>query len=76
MISHLKHFGLFVSHSLIMTLHQFTGMISQMFPEEPPQKKIDIEDAINEPDDLLKSSLSGNEVQRNKWGLPMIDEEE
>tara|TARA_A100001015_G_scaffold292065_1_gene366942 strand:- start:1217 stop:1360 length:144 start_codon:yes stop_codon:yes gene_type:complete len=47
-----------------------------MFPEEPPQKKIDIEDDINEPDDLLKSSLSGNEVQRNKWGLPMIDEEE
>ena len=75
MIGHLKHFGLFVSHSLIMTLHQFTGMISQMFPEEPPQKKIDIEDEIDEPDDLIQSKR-GNEVQRNKWGLPMIDEEE
>ena len=75
MIGHLKHFGLFVIHSFIMTLHQFVGLISQMFPEEPPQKKIDIEDDIDEPDALIQSKR-GNEVQRNKWGLPMIDEEE
>tara|TARA_A100001515_G_scaffold14_1_gene15 strand:- start:1514 stop:1651 length:138 start_codon:yes stop_codon:yes gene_type:complete len=45
-----------------------------MFPERPAQT-IDIEDDIDEPDDLIQSK-GGNEVQRNKWGLPMIDEEE
>lgn len=75
MIGHLKHFGLFVIHSFIMTLHQFVGLISQMFPERPAQVEIDIEDDIDEPDDLIQSKR-GNEVQRNKWGLPMIDEEE
>ena len=75
MIGHLKHFGLFVIHSFIMTLHQFVGLISQMFPERPAQKEIDIEDDIVEPDDVIQSKR-GNEVQRNKWGLPMIDEEE
>ena len=75
MIGHLKHFGLFVIHSFIMTLHQFVGLISKMFPERPTQKEIDIEDDIDEPDDLIQSKR-GNEVQRNKWGLPMIDEEE
>ena len=75
MIGHLKHFGLFVIHSLIMTLHQFVGLINQMFPERPAQEEIDIEDDIDEPDDLIQSKR-GNEVQRNKWGLPMIDEEE
>ena len=75
MIGHLKHFGLFVIHSFIMTLHQFVGLISQMFPERPAQVEIDIEDDIDEPDDLIQSKR-GTEVQRNKWGLPMIDEEE
>ncbi len=75
MIGHLKHFGLFVIHSFIMTLHQFVGLISKMFPERPAQKEIDIEDDIDEPDDLIQSKR-GNEVQRNKWGLPVIDEEE
>ena len=75
MIGHLKHFGLFVLHSFIMTLHQFVGLISKMFPERPVQEEIDIEDDIDEPDDLIQSKR-GNEVQRNKWGLPMIDEEE
>ena len=75
MIGHLKHFGLFVIHSFIMTLHQFVGLISQMFPERPAQVEIDIEDDIDEPDDLIQSKR-GDEVQRNKWGLPMIDEEE
>lgn len=75
MIGHLKHFGLFVLHSFIMTLHQFVGLISKMFPERPAQGEIDIEDDIDEPDDLIQSK-GGNEVQRNKWGLPMIDEEE
>ena len=74
MIGHLKHFGLFVIHSFIMTLHQFVGLISKMFPERPAQA-IDIEDDIDEPDDLIQSKR-GNEVQRNKWGLPVIDEEE
>ena len=46
-----------------------------MFPERPPQNMIDIEDDIDEPDDLIQSKR-GNEVQRNKWGLPVIDEEE
>tara|TARA_R100001509_G_C4749271_1_gene175794 strand:+ start:270 stop:410 length:141 start_codon:yes stop_codon:yes gene_type:complete len=46
-----------------------------MFPEEPTQKKIDIEDDIDEPDDIIQSKR-GNKVKRNKWGLPMIDEEE
>ena len=75
MIGHLKHFGLFVLHSFIMTLHQFVGLIRQMFPEEPTRKKIDIEDDIDEPDDIIQSKR-GNKVKRNKWGLPMIDEEE
>ena len=75
MIGHLKHFGLFVIHSFIMTLHQFVGLISKMFPERPAQGEIDIENDIDEPDDLIQSKR-GNEVQRNKWGLPMIDEEE
>ena len=75
MIGHLKHFGLFVIHSFIMTLHQFVGLISKMFPERPTQEEIDIEDDIDEPDDLIQSKR-GNEVQRNKWGLPVIDEEE
>ena len=75
MIGHLKHFGLFVIHSFIMTLHQFVGLISKMFPERPAQGELDIEDDIDEPDDLIQSKR-GNEVQRNKWGLPMIDEEE
>ena len=75
MIGHLKHFGLFVIQCFIMTLHQYVGLRSQMFPERPAQKEIDIEDDIDEPDDLIQSKR-GNEVQRNKWGLPMIDEEE
>ena len=75
MIGHLKHFGLFVIHSFIMTLHQFVGLISKMFPERPAQGEIDIEDDIDEPDDIIQSKR-GNKVKRNKWGLPMIDEEE
>ena len=55
MIGHLKHFGLFVIHSFIMTLHQFVGLISKMFPERPAQGEIDIEDDIDEPDDLNQS---------------------
>ena len=58
-----------------MTLQQFVGLISQMFPERPAQVEIDIEDDIDEPDDLIQSKR-GHEVHRNKWGLPMIDEEE
>jgi len=75
MIERLKHLCLFVLHSTTMTIHQVLGFLVSMFPEEPTQKKIDIEDDIDEPDDIIQSKR-GNKVKRNKWGLPMIDEEE
>ena len=48
-----------------------------MFPERPPQNMIDIEDDINEPDDFNPNQERGHKgIERNRWGLPVIEEEQ
>ena len=81
MIEHLKHLGLFVLHSMTMTIHQVLGFLVSMFPEKPPQPKIDIEDDHNEVEDdpyeVHDNIYMGNkEIKRNEWGLPSLEEEE
>ena len=48
-----------------------------MFPERPPQNMIDIEDDIDKPDDFNPNQEKGvKEIMRNRWGLPVIEEEQ
>tara|TARA_Y100001937_G_C7098870_1_gene321497 strand:- start:159 stop:317 length:159 start_codon:yes stop_codon:yes gene_type:complete len=52
-----------------------------MFPEKPPQPKIDIEDDHDEVEDdpyeVHDNIYMGNkEIKRNEWGLPSLEEEE
>ena len=75
MLDNLKLLGLSILHRVSVISHNIARFLSEMFPEKPHRDEIDIEDDIDEPDDLIQSK-GGNEVQRNKWGLPMIDEEE
>jgi len=48
-----------------------------MFPERPHRDEIDIEDDIDEPDDFNPTeSVRPRSVERNPWGIPVIEEEE
>ena len=75
MLDNLKLLGLSILHRVSVISHNIASFLSEMFPEKPHRDEIDIEDDIDEPDDLIQSK-GGNEVQRNKWGLPIVDEEE
>ena len=48
-----------------------------MFPERPHRDEIDIEDDIDEPDDFNPTkSVRLRSIERNSWGLPVIEEEQ
>ena len=51
------------------------------YPMHPPQKSIDIEDDWDEVEDTYDETddsvmTRGKRIQRNEWGLPVVDEEE
>ena len=82
MLETLRHFGLFVLHNTLSVVNKTARQLGQMFPEKPPQQPIDIEDDFDEVEDDLQEvhdNVVGKgrikEVERNKWGLPIIDEE-
>ena len=80
MLDTLRHFGLFVLHNTLSVVHNTARQLGQMFPEKPPQQPIDIEDDLDEVEDdfyQVNDNVVGKvkEIQRNKWGLPIIDEE-
>ena len=77
MLETLKHYGFFVLHNILSVLNKSARQIGQMFPERPPQNMIDIEDDIDEPDDFNPNQEKGvKEIMRNRWGLPVIEEEQ
>ena len=77
MLETLKHYGFFVLHNILSALNKSARQIGQMFPERPPQNMIDIEDDINEPDDFNPNQERGHKgIERNRWGLPVIEEEQ
>ena len=82
MLDTLRHFGLFVLHNTLSVVNKTARQLGQMFPEKPPQQPIDIEDDLNEVEDdfyQVHDNVVGKgrikEVERNRWGLPIIDEE-
>ena len=77
MLETLKHYGIFVLHTTLSVLNKTARQIGQMFPEEPPKKMIDIEDDMDEPDDFNPHHERGHKgIERNRWGLPVIEEEQ
>ena len=81
MLETLKHYGLFVLHNMLSVLNKTARQLGQMFPEKPPQPKIDIEDDHDEVEDdpyeVHDNIYMGNkEIKRNEWGLPSLEEEE
>ena len=82
MLETLKHYGFFVLHNILSVLNKSARQIGQMFPEKPPQQPIDIEDDLDEVEDdfyQVNDNVVGKgtikELERNGWGLPIIDEE-
>ena len=80
MLDTLRHFGLFVLHNTLSVVNKTARQLGQMFPEKPPQQPIDIEDDLDEVEGdfyQVNDNVVGKveEIQRNKWGLPIIDEE-
>ena len=82
MLETLRRFGLFVLHNTLSVVHKTARHLGEMFPEKPPQQPIDIEDDLNEVEDDLyqiHDNVVGKgrikEVERNGWGLPIIEEE-
>ena len=82
MLDTLRHFGLFVLHNTLSVVNKTARQLGQMFPEKPPQQPIDIEDDLDEVEDdfyQVNDNVVGEsrikEVERNGWGLPIIDEE-
>ena len=82
MLETLRHFGLFVLHNTLSVVNKTARQLGQMFPEKPPQQPIDIEDDFYEVEDDLEEvhdNVVGKgrikELERNGWGLPIIDEE-
>ena len=77
MLDNLKLLGLSILHRLSVISHNIARFLSEMFPERPHRDEIDIEDDIDEPDDFnTNESVRSRSVERNPWGIPVIEEEE
>jgi len=77
MLDNLKLLGLSILHRVSVISHNIARFLSEMFPERPHRDEIDIEDDIDEPDDFnTNESVRSRSVERNPWGIPVIEEEE
>ena len=77
MLDNLKLLGLSILHRVSVISHNIASFLSEMFPERPHRDEIDIEDDIDEPDDFnTNESVRSRSVERNPWGIPVIEEEE
>ena len=77
MLDNLKLLGLSILHRVSVISHNIARFLSEMFPERPHRDEIDIEDDIDEPDDFNPTeSVRPRSVERNPWGIPVIEEEE
>ena len=77
MLDNLKLLGLSILHRVSVISHNIASFLSEMFPERPHRDEIDIEDDIDEPDDFNPTeSVRPRSVERNPWGIPVIEEEE
>ena len=77
MLDNLKLLGLSILHRVSVISHNIASFLSEMFPERPHRDEIDIEDDIDEPDDFNPTeSVRSRSVERNPWGIPVIEEEE
>ena len=77
MLDNLKLLGLSILHRVSVISHNIASFLHEMFPERPHRDEIDIEDDIDEPDDFnTNESVRSRSVERNPWGIPVIEEEE
>ena len=77
MLDNLKLLGLSILHRVSVISHNIASFLHEMFPERPHRDEIDIEDDIDEPDDFnTNESVRPRSVERNPWGIPVIEEEE
>ena len=77
MLDNLKLLGLSILHRVSVISHNIARFLSEMFPEKPHRVEIDIEDDIDEPEDFNTSkSVRSRSMERTRWGLPVIEEEQ
>lgn len=77
MLDNLKLLGLSILHRVSVISHNIASFLHEMFPERPHRDEIDIEDDIDEPDDFNPTKSVGlRSIERNRWGLPVIEEEQ
>tara|TARA_A100001015_G_scaffold75928_1_gene84281 strand:- start:1240 stop:1479 length:240 start_codon:yes stop_codon:yes gene_type:complete len=78
----IKNLGYYIYYNIRLVLSYMVESVSELFPDVTPQKSIDIEDDWDEVEDTYDETddsmmtRGDKSINRNRWGLPVIDEEE
>ena len=77
----IKNLVYYVYYNTKLILSYIGDWFTGLFPDRPPQPSIDIEDDLDEVEDTydeIDDSMMtrGKRIQRNEWGVPVVDEEE
>ena len=77
----IKNLVYYVYYNTKLILSYIGDWINGILPDRPPQPSIDIEDDLDEVEDTydeIDDSMMtrGKRIQRNEWGVPVVDEEE
>ena len=77
----IKNLVYYIYYNTKLVLSYIGNWINGVLPDAPPQKSIDIEDDWDEVEDTYDETddsmiTRGKRIQRNEWGLPVVDEEE
>ena len=76
----IKNLGYYIYYNIRLILSYTVERLNQLFPDRPPQPSIDIEDDFDEVEDAydeVDDSMitRGKRIERNEWGLPVVEEE-
>ncbi len=77
----IKNLGYYIYYNIRLILSYTVEWVNQLFPDRPPQPSIDIEDDFDEVEDAYDEVddsviTRGKHIERNEWGLPVVEEEE
>ena len=77
----IKNLVYYIYYNTKLVLSYIGDWINSVLPDAPPQKSIDIEDDWDEVEDTYDETddsmiTRGKRIQRNEWGLHVVDEEE
>ena len=76
----IKNLVYYIYYNTKLVLSYIGDWINGVLPDAP-QKSIDIEDDLDEVEDTYDETddsvmTRGKRIQRNEWGLPVVEEEE